>query len=76
MAQGGHQRCWIGCPSVAEADLAFMFSLQPTGREEGYKVRDVKYSERLGRLATLTTNGLVQLWDPHLSPIRTVRRVS
>ncbi len=36
-------------------------------------MRDVAYSARLGRLATLTTNGAVQLWDPHLSPIRTVR---
>lgn len=36
-------------------------------------MRDVKYDRQLGRLATLTTTGAVQLWDPHLSPIRTVR---
>ena len=36
-------------------------------------MRDVQYSARLGRLATLTTNGAVQLWDPHLSNIRSVR---
>ena len=48
-------------------------SVQPTGREENYKVRDVKYDRQLGRLATLTTNGAVQLWDPHLSHIRTER---
>ena len=36
-------------------------------------MRDVKYDRQLGRLATLTTNGAVQLWDPHLSHIRTVR---
>ena len=36
-------------------------------------MRDVKFDRQLGRLATLTTTGAVQLWDPHLSPIRTVR---
>ena len=35
-------------------------------------MRDLKYDRQLGRLATLTTNGAVQLWDPHLSHIRTV----
>lgn len=36
-------------------------------------MRDVKYDRQLGRLVTLTTNGAVQLWDPHLSHLRTVR---
>lgn len=35
-------------------------------------MRDVKYDRQLGRMVTLTTNGAVQLWDPHLSHIRTV----
>ena len=47
--------------------------VQPSPRDENYKVRDVKYDRQLGRLVTLTTNGAVQLWDPHLSPIRTVK---
>ncbi len=49
------------------------YGVQPSPRDENYKVRDVKYDRQLGRLVTLTTNGAVQLWDPHLSPIRTVR---
>ncbi len=55
----------------AVADMWYAW-VQPTGREENYKVRDVKYDRQLGRLVTLTTNGAVQLWDPHLSHIRTV----
>ena len=35
-------------------------------------MRDVKYDRQLGRLVSLTTNGAVQIWDPHLSHIRTV----
>ncbi|CAL5228259.1 g11362 [Coccomyxa viridis] len=53
--------------------LYSVLPLKPTGREENYKVRDVKYDRQLGRVVTLTTNGAVQLWDPHLSHIRTVR---
>lgn len=30
------------------------------------KVRDVQYNQSLGRVASLVTNGSVQLWDPHL----------
>ena len=55
-------------------DLSLFWRPQPAGREETYKVRDVKYSAKLGRLATLTTNGGVQLWDPHLNSIRSVRQ--
>lgn len=47
--------------------------MQALAREEkNYKVRDVKYNRQLGRLASLTTNGCVQLWDPHLTLDRIV----
>lgn len=49
-------------------------ALQTSQREEkNYKVRDVKYSRHLGRLASLTTNGCVQFWDPHANFERNVR---
>ena len=37
------------------------------------KVRDVQYNQSLGRIASLVTNGSVQLWDPHLRLAGTVR---
>ena len=37
------------------------------------KVRDVQYNQSLGRVASLVTNGSVQLWDPHLRLAGTVR---
>jgi hypothetical protein len=40
--------------------------------EKNSKVRDVKYNGQLGRVASLTTNGCVQLWDPHLTLDRNV----
>lgn len=63
---------WSTCAHASAADTWRAWA-QPTGREENYKVRDVKYDRQLGRVVTLTTNGAVQLWDPHLSHIRTVR---
>ncbi|KAK9918446.1 hypothetical protein WJX75_004149 [Coccomyxa subellipsoidea] len=41
--------------------------------EKNYKVRDVKYNRNMGRLASLTTNGCVQFWDPHATFERNVR---
>lgn len=39
-------------------------------------MRDVKFSQNLGRLATLTTNGCVQFWDPHCTFERNVSPIS
>lgn len=36
------------------------------------KVRDVQYSQNVGRIASLVTNGSVHLWDPHLRLANTV----
>lgn len=36
-------------------------------------MRDVRYSQALGRVASLVTNGSVHLWDPHLRLASTVR---
>ena len=48
--------------------------VQTSPREEkNYKVRDVKYNRNMGRLASLTTNGCVQFWDPHATFERNVR---
>jgi hypothetical protein len=48
--------------------------VQTSARDEkNYKVRDVKYNRNMGRLASLTTNGCVQFWDPHATFERNVR---
>ncbi|EIE19636.1 WD40 repeat-like protein [Coccomyxa subellipsoidea C-169] len=52
--------------------LVSHFHVMDKREEKNYKVRDVKFNRNLGRLASLTTNGCVQFWDPHANFDRNV----
>ncbi|BDA46679.1 DDB1- and CUL4-associated factor 12 [Coccomyxa sp. Obi] len=62
-----------GCSPNQQPLVSEVPALSHTREERNYKVRDVKFSPSLGRLATLTTNGCVQFWDPHCIFERNVR---
>ncbi|KAK9802066.1 hypothetical protein WJX73_010138 [Symbiochloris irregularis] len=47
--------------------------LQSQSQKDEVKVRDVKYQQSSCRVLTLTTNGFVQIWDPHLNYISQVQ---